>query len=444
MIASLDLTVTHSVQAPCDIKDVAAELLVRHAGTQRKPLPIGGGVKRLIAVSALVAAFAFGILMASKSEAVPTFARKYQTSCSTCHYAFPRLNSFGRAFRNNGFHYPGNDQELVKEEPVSLGAESQKKVFPNAIWPADIPGTAPIAFHWVSLWHYQPHMKGHEFSFENPSELAVFMPGTIGDNLSFFLELGWEQAGAFSYGGRVDYKVVDQFHVRIGNIDYLPVQDFERLTPEDYNYGSFQELDGSGIEFWGATNGPQNQGGLIYSTGVINGENDGVENVDLNSNKDIFAKVTYKIGGMGVLGSTSTNSTVEPWRDNSITLGTFGHLGRTADATKIRNIGGNADVFFGDLNLFGLAMVEQSKVPGDESYANTTRFFTEGDYVIYPWLIPLVRLQYTKPENESAVTEIVPAIVVLVRANVKIVPTALFDTKNSENNRYTIQFDIGI
>lgn len=385
--------------------------------------------------------------MASKSEAVPTFARKYQTSCSTCHYAFPRLNSFGRAFRNNGFRYPGDDKELVKEEPVSLGAESQKKVFPNAIWPADIPGVAPISLHWMSLWHYQPHMKGQEFSFENPSELALFMPGTIGDNLSFFLEVGWEHADAFSYGGRVDYKFANQFHARVGNIDYLPVQDFERLTPEEYNYGSFQELDGSGIEFWGAANGPQNQGGLVYSTGVINGENDGVENVDLNSNKDVFVKVSYKIGGMGVLGSTAAKSTVDPWRDNSLTLGTFGHLGRNTDSTKartVRNIGGNADIFFNNLNLFGLAMVEQSKTADSGSYVNTTRLFTEADYVIYPWLIPLVRVQYTKPDNESAVTEIVPAVVVLVRANVKVVPTALIDTKNSDNNRFTIQFHIGI
>lgn len=147
---------------------------------------------------------------------------------------------------------------------------------------------------------------------------------------------------------------------------------------------------------------------------------------------------------MGVLGSSKASATVEPWRDNSITVGAFGHLGRNADASSLRNLGGNADIFFNDFNLFGLAMVEQTKAAGAGKYANTTRLFTEGDYVIYPWLIPLVRLQYTKPENESAVTEIVPAVVVLVRANVKVVPTGFIDTKNSDNDRFTIQFDIGI
>ncbi len=35
--------------------------------------------------------------------AIPAFARKYQTSCSTCHNDFPELNDFGEAFKKNGF-----------------------------------------------------------------------------------------------------------------------------------------------------------------------------------------------------------------------------------------------------------------------------------------------------------------------------------------------------
>ena len=30
------------------------------------------------------------------AKAVPVFARKYQTSCQTCHIVFPKLNPFGR------------------------------------------------------------------------------------------------------------------------------------------------------------------------------------------------------------------------------------------------------------------------------------------------------------------------------------------------------------
>lgn len=56
--------------------------------------------------------------------ALPTFSRKYKTSCSTYHYAYPKLNAFGKAYWNNGYRYPlGQDPAMTKEEPVSLGAE---------------------------------------------------------------------------------------------------------------------------------------------------------------------------------------------------------------------------------------------------------------------------------------------------------------------------------
>src|SRR5450759_4014067 len=67
-------------------------------------------------------------LIVQETQAIPSFARKYKTSCSTCHYAFPKLNGFGKAFKNNGYRYPaGQDLEMTKEEPVSLGADAIKK-----------------------------------------------------------------------------------------------------------------------------------------------------------------------------------------------------------------------------------------------------------------------------------------------------------------------------
>lgn len=46
---------------------------------------------------------------------IPAFARKYQTSCATCHVAFPKLNAFGESYRRNGFQFPeGTDLEYIK------------------------------------------------------------------------------------------------------------------------------------------------------------------------------------------------------------------------------------------------------------------------------------------------------------------------------------------
>lgn len=400
-------------------------------------------MRRLVIGSVVSAMLLTLMLLASQSEAVPTFARKYKTSCSTCHYAFPRLNNFGKAFANNGLRYPGDDEDFAKEEAVSLGSEGQKKVFPDAIWPADIPGASVISARWISRIHYNPNDAGKEFTFENPHELELFMPGTIGDDISFFFEVEWEHVSEFAYGGWMDFKFSDPLHVRLGNLEYLPIHDHERLTKEHYNYGSFMGLDASGMEVWGAVNGADDKGGLVYSAGFFNGENDGDDNVDMNSVKDVFGKASYKIGGMGVLGSTAASASSAFWTDNSITIGAFGHGGKNADASKNRNFGGNFDLFYNDLNLFGLYMVSQSKAGGASGWVDTKRAFAEADYVVHPWLIPLARYEYTKEDGAEATNQIIPAIVIMVRANVKVIPTARYDLDDSDKNRYNIQVEVG-
>lgn len=53
----------------------------------------------------------------------PQFSRQYNTSCSTCHTVYPKLNDFGKAFQNAGFQFPAEDLLLI-EQPQSLLAMS--------------------------------------------------------------------------------------------------------------------------------------------------------------------------------------------------------------------------------------------------------------------------------------------------------------------------------
>ena len=82
---------------------------------------------------------------ASTAHAVPAFARKYQTSCQTCHIVFPKLNAFGVAFRVRGYRMPGETEEMVKQPPVSLGAPAYKRLWPKAIWPGEVSSSVPLA-----------------------------------------------------------------------------------------------------------------------------------------------------------------------------------------------------------------------------------------------------------------------------------------------------------
>ncbi len=80
------------------------------------------------------------------SYAIPPFSRQYGTSCSTCHIDFPKLNDFGKAFKDAGFKFPKNDEDFIKIRPVMLGAPAQKEMWPGkAIYPGALPGIPQLA-----------------------------------------------------------------------------------------------------------------------------------------------------------------------------------------------------------------------------------------------------------------------------------------------------------
>ena len=92
-----------------------------------------------------ITACLFTLTFIDRAQAIPTFARKYATSCITCHTVYPKLNDTGEAFRRNGFQFPTDEDVLVKEEPVKLGTDSYKAMFPNSIWPSTLPSIPPIS-----------------------------------------------------------------------------------------------------------------------------------------------------------------------------------------------------------------------------------------------------------------------------------------------------------
>src|SRR3989442_13922728 len=77
-------------------------------------------------------------LTSRSAQAIPAFARKYGTSCQTCHTIFPKLGPFGEAFRRNGYRFPGTDSDVVKQETIPLGQDEQKKQFPDSVWPGTL------------------------------------------------------------------------------------------------------------------------------------------------------------------------------------------------------------------------------------------------------------------------------------------------------------------
>src|SRR5574341_359714 len=106
----------------------------------------GSSMTRSLGVAARLCLAAATLAAAAPARAIPAFARKYGTSCLTCHTVYPKLTPFGEAFRRNGYRFPGVDSDYVKQETVAMGQEANKKTFPQSVWPSTIPGSLPVAF----------------------------------------------------------------------------------------------------------------------------------------------------------------------------------------------------------------------------------------------------------------------------------------------------------
>ena len=141
-----------------------------------------------LATLALTASLAVLFVPAS-ATAVPAFARKYQTSCQTCHVVFPKLNAFGEAFRLRGYRMPAETEDMVKQKPVSLGAPAYKRLWPKAVWPGELPGNLPLAvnvkFANVNASTLNPDgtVTSIRNDFQFPQEANIFAAGTLGDHV---------------------------------------------------------------------------------------------------------------------------------------------------------------------------------------------------------------------------------------------------------------------
>jgi hypothetical protein len=416
------------------------------------------------------------------AEAIPAWSRKYQTGCSTCHAPFPKLNYFGKAFRNNGYRFPGGEDETAtRQPPVSLGSDAYKRLFPKAIWPSHIPGGPPLAVRGVSRANTFEDTRTTTFEF--PHEFELLTGGTLGETFSFFGELEIENEANENELGMdlmLQYDPRPWLHVRLGSLTVHPISDALRLTAAHYSPYDTRTTPGSktltaanpnrstatlsmsaatgedrwrfrggqaGVEVWGARNGPNNHGGLTWSVGLGNGQ--GI--IDANDQKDVFARVAYKFGGYGELGGGELSQDLEFWRDNSLKVGAFTYRGKSTNVYKgsttalsgapgsgIVNVSANSttsndfsiagvefDWWARDLNVFGLYLRQHDDDPrGTGESIDTDAWFVEGNYTVYPWLIGVLRYSATAQDfsvRTDPVTQklLVPAVVLVARANIK-------------------------
>lgn len=490
------------------------------------------------------------LAVAPKADAIPAFSRKYQTSCATCHVAFPKLNAFGEAFRNQGYRMPGGDEQYEADEPVSLGAEPWKRLWPEAIWPGSVPYLPPVSFYIDNTYVVEPGADiNNDFLF--PNNVSLLTGGTFGSTFSFYGRINLFAPGQDLHVHRLFGQANDLgtnlFNVRFGQMepravpfsrsrslitsDYLinsqtfplrewlevgeggddhdaeaddheagaddhavePVDDHDAGGSDAHAHGGDFALGTTqqGIEVWGVADGFGGKGGFEYGVGVVNGNGSGdfadTGSNDNNSSKDFYGRGAYKIGGLSLLGDPEgAPAQSDNWRDDSLTVGAFAYRGSapfvfevpeeeegehddemlstaqifalqeehedddphgpvtlTGDERYTR-YGFDFDAWYRDLNVFGAYMwgeTRLSPLSEDHAKADFTSWFTEADYVIYPWLIGAVRYEKVDlPEPMHDIERWIPHVTALIRANVKFTLDAEINPDDDRRNRYLFNF----
>lgn len=392
-------------------------------------------------------------------RAIPAFARKYQTSCATCHNNYPELNDFGEAFKKNGFKFPKDDDTFVKEPPVMLGAPAYKKIFPKAIYPGDIPGGIPIAFRYSGNFNYNSRQPAAiaaagftpRTDLFAPNTFTIIAAGSFGQNISFWIDDDISTGGSGAAGGLGDgyLKVNDVGHylhlpkdalnVRFGQFELdLPFTQARGINLTGYDvYSQLStcptngspctvnnplsfDTDQRGIEIGGYPN----DGNFSWSVALLNGSNDATAT---RSSKDVYVRVSQRFNlerDANVRKDVQAASNVGPRDHSSIRFGAFYYYGRNEqnqNGNLFPGLGALREPFFragGDFRfkyrhfeLYGMGMYgrDQNLVPnGDDpptGFARATPVtfsggFGQANYWVYPWMIALMRYDVVNSSSD--------------------------------------------
>src|SRR5438309_11784305 len=284
------------------------------------------------------------VVFTGTSQAIPAFSRQYGTSCSTCHLDFPKLNDFGKAFKDAGFKFPKDDESFIKIPPVLLGAPANKELFPHSIWPGSIPGMPPIGLRYNQFFHV---VSGNRNNFNvqdttgAPAEqqfipradfqsglFSIFTAGNFGSDIAFWVDDDFSVGGSPNGGlgdgylkfiniGRFFKLPTDALSMRVGQFEldlpFSPARSWNLSGWDIYdqtNFGTSAHNVNNGFALSSAAQGVEFSGGHTYrgyhySLAIVNQNTSGntaspasispVTSFTSDSNfKDLYGRLSYR------------------------------------------------------------------------------------------------------------------------------------------------------
>jgi hypothetical protein len=395
--------------------------------------------------------------LSAPAQAIPSFARKYGTSCMTCHTVYPKLAPFGEAFRRNSFRFPGVDSDYVKQEVVPLtpkaaGSDEQYGI-------AAIPPLS-VGFNGFAVAHPDKNSTGGRndqgavFLTKNlVAEAHLFAGGSFSDAITYFGEVTFSSSGSTSLEHAQVYAsdLIGPKHfvnVRVGRgfstlTSFGPHSSYilDQIMPSS----GVTALNGSlGAATWNVFdhfNGVEVNGVIAgrvdYSLGATAGNS-----VDTRSTENFYGHLGFKLGGMRLdgEGASPVPNAMRPWEEVALTIDGFVY--RSVNSVNFANpdpaltvpvlwldpaivVGGHLRAQLNSLELNGGAYLETHRHAAVEGGgARLWAGYGELSYLIQPYLVPAVRVEYNRLAQDGIPSvhnlRILPGIASAVRPNIKL------------------------
>ena len=394
-------------------------------------------------------------LLPSLSHAIPAFARKYGTACTTCHVGGPKkLNPFGESFRLNGYRMlQPAETDLRRSEEIALGAPARKQLFPNSVWPGELPAAVGLSLFAQHRFRADLERSAGHSRFESPHLFGAVLGGTLGDTFSVFGEYVMFANGETGLGHLLAVVSDPLGHLlprgalsmRIGRFAPAiePYADNNRRTISHSSVSDYRVVaDGfrlrdrqAGIEIYGRP-----RGRMLWSVGLVNGE----DPLDERTNhKDVYGAAEVKFGGSSYMAAGTDQLGKPAWHDNSITIGLGAWIGRhqlqldevdPPFTNRFVRLVGKLRVKISDFDIQSAAVFGRDRNPdGTRESVDSVAWTVQGDYVLFPWLQFVVRYDEERIDNQPTQRTITPHMSLFARMNVWLRLETTIDVSGSRD-----------
>ncbi len=272
----------------------------------------------------------FGV---ANDYAIPTYARQYRLSCSSCHLPVPKLNSFGSHFEANGFQLEGLEDKEARIETADSSLSLMREL--------------PIAIRFDGFARVQPNEE-NKTDLEWPMVMKIFSSGQIKKDVSYFFYFLMNEGGeipgvedAFIYFNNIGGQPLD---VTVGQFQVADMIFKRELRPTFEDYAIYEIKPGL------------TKADLTYDRGII-------LNYSLPVGTDFYVSV---VNGNGIGASSEGFYDSDPYKNfvvrvaqpfnSCLSLGTLGYFGKESSTGIINTFkmaGGDVTISLSKFEILG-------------------------------------------------------------------------------------------